>query len=206
MRRTTITRELIELVRLGTAQKEHILRHLAEGATGAEALRHGDPAVTVTFHKLRVNRDGSVATVGPQPAQLARGTEAMQLVPLYEHHAAAKLYQLADDARVDLIRFGRHPDQDVQLLDRLISREHGLVILADQLPLFCDYGTLIDGVHAGSTNGTYLDGSRRIHDTMLPWFPGQQLMLGEVHHDRAGGPHFAFKLSYEIHPDRPQGN
>ena len=134
--------------------------------------------------------------MGPARTDLARGTMAVDA--LYDVTATAEMYSLSDSARVDVLRFGRHPAQDIQILDRQVSREHGLVIFSENLPLFCDYGTLHAGVHAGSTNGTYLDGEVPIRDKMIPWLPGQELMLG-AQHRRGGRQAFAYKLTYELH-------
>jgi len=180
------------MIQLGKADKAAILKSLGEASAGAERLRQGPPAVTVRLHQLR-------DPTAP-PRELARGT----FVPAasYDEVRSAPMYALTDAARVDVLRFGRHPDQDLQILDRLVSREHGLVIFSDRLPLFCDYGTLIDGAHAGSTNGTWIDGERRIRDAMIPWLPGQELMFGSTytHGSRRA---FAFKLTYELHPTQP---
>jgi hypothetical protein len=189
--RTTIARDLIELIQLGKADKAAILRSLDAAASGAERLRTGPPAVTVHFHNLRVNTAAR--------APVARGTR-IDSTPVYERAGRAQLYALTDAARVDVVRFGRHPDQDIQVLDKTVSREHGLVIFAGELPLFCDYGTLKDGGHTGSMNGTYLDGVVRISDTMIPWLPGQELLFGTPH--MVGGRRaFAIKLTYELHPE-----
>lgn len=206
MGRTTISRDLIEMIRLGRAAKEEVLRHLADASSGARQLRHGAPAVTIRFETLRTSSSSSSSTSGhdrpaPPPPLLARGTAYRGTgEPLYDLGMVEHLYDLSDADRVDVIRFGRHPDQDVQLLDRIVSREHGLVIFAEPVPLFCDYGTLIEGKHSGSTNGTYLDGVTRIHDAMFPWLPGQALMLGTEARDVQGTPGFAFRLTYARAP------
>jgi FHA domain len=190
MGRTTIALDLIQAIKLGKADKAEVLRQLSRASAGAEALRHGPPAATVTFHKLRDQ---------PRPrdlrASLARGT-AIHAAGDYEVSATASLYELTDAARVDVIRFGRHPDQDIQLLDPTVSREHGLIIYAGELPLFCDYGTMIGGAHAGSTNGTFIDGEILIRDSMIRWLPTQVLMLGKL----IGG-HHATKITYQLHPN-----
>jgi FHA domain len=187
MARTTIARELISLIQLRKADKAAILASLDAATSGAEQLRVGAPAVTVHVHQLR-------ALKSDRP--VARGTQ-MPEAAIYDPITTAHLYSLGDQARVDVLRFGRHPDQDIQLLDRLVSREHGLVIFSDGLPLFCDYGTLKQGGHTGSTNGTYLDGVMRISDAMITWPPGQALMLGSQQ-PRRGGDAFGFKLTYEL--------
>jgi hypothetical protein len=189
--RTTIARDLIELIKLGKADKDEILRNLAEASGGAERLRKGKPAVTVRFHALR----------DVKPGKHARGTMSLAedaAEPVYDELISAPLFALTDDDRVDVLRFGRHPDQDVQILDSQVSREHGLVIFADSLPLYCDYGTLHGGVHTGSTNGTYLDGVIRIRDAMINWLPGQALMLG-IGFPRKGGQVLHIKVTYELH-------
>jgi hypothetical protein len=193
--RTTLARDLIELIRLGKADKEQVLANLAEASAGAEHLRRGPPALTVRFHTLR----GVIMAGSRQGApRVARGTGFLTEAASYDVVAEVAMYPLTDAARVDVVRFGRHPSQDVQLLDAMVSREHGLVILADRLPLFCDYGTFKSGVHAGSTNGTYLAGQVAIRDAMIPWLPGQELMLGGQY-ARRDGHAYAIKLSYELH-------
>ena len=186
MGRTTIARDLISLIQLGRVDKERILRDLDQASSGAEQLRTGPPAATVTLYRAR---DAQMTSA------LARGTEAMA-APIYDVVTSASLYGLSDASRVDVLRFGRHPGQDIQILDHCVSREHGLVIYAGQLPLFCDFGTLKHGAHAGSTNGTYLNGVTQIRDAMISWLPGHELMFGSGLPRRSG---YAFKLGYELH-------
>jgi pSer/pThr/pTyr-binding forkhead associated (FHA) protein len=119
--------------------------------------------------------------------------------PIYDLVMESSLYALTDANRVDVLRFGRHPDQDVQLLDMRVSREHGLVIYSERLPLFCDYGTLIEGKHGGSTNGTYVDGARPIRDTMIEWLPSMSLQVGTGYRDRNGASVFGYRITYELH-------
>jgi len=181
--RTTIARDLIDAIRLGTADKERILHDLEEASRGSRELHVGRPAVTVSVHEIQ----------GPS---LARGTGYVSDSPPYRVVHTASLYEMSDAARVDVLRIGRQPGQDVELLDRCVSREHGLIIYADGLPLFCDYGTLHDGSHTGSTNGTYLDGVTRIRDAMITWMPAQALMLGTT-----SGPRnltFRYKVTYDL--------
>jgi hypothetical protein len=194
MARTTIAMDLIEAIKLGTARKEEVLRDLDDASEGAETLRVGTPAVTVKFHALR--EPSSHASIDPQ---LARGTLAAPQAT-YELAFTSSLYALDDAARVDVIRLGRRPDQDVVLFDPQVSREHGLVIYAGRLPLFCDYGSLKAGAHSGSTNGTYVDGVTRICDAMITWLPTQALMLGQRTHPPFGERRFPIKITYELHP------
>ena len=197
MGRTTLGRDLIELIRVGKIQKDVVLAHLADASHGAEQLRRGPPAVTVLVHVLRSRpRISAEMAMG-----IARGTVSFPVVdPIYDVTMRVSLYALTDVSRVDVLTFGRHPSQDIQILDAMVSREHGLVILAGHIPLFCDYGTLIDGKHAGSTNGTYLNGASLIRDTMISWLPGYELMLGQQYSDREGFPLHSIKLTYELHP------
>lgn len=191
--RTTIARSLIELIKLGKADKDEILRHLEAGTSGAAELRRGEPALTVEFRELR------------EPGTAAPADDVYRLVD------RVGMYHLTDADRVDVLTFGRHPGQDVQLLDMIVSREHGLIIYGGRLPLFCDYGTLDRRApgHAGTTNGTYLDGATLIHDAMITWLPHQALMLGEVRRDVTGRQRYRFMVTYKLHlraPDDPNLN
>ena len=183
MGRTTIARDLIELIRLGKIEKAEILRNLEAGTRGAEQLRRGDPALILTFEQLQAS--------SPPRSSLARGTALGE--PTYRTLRDVPMYALTDADRVDVLRFGRHPDQDVQLLGRTVSREHGLVIFGGDV-LFCDYGTLRGGEHKGSLNGTYLDGQALIRDTMITWLTVHTLQLGQVN-DR-----FEFRVRYRLLP------
>jgi hypothetical protein len=201
--RTTIARDLIAMIKCGKAQKEEVLRHLEAASEGAERLRKGMPAITVKFEQLDLPKD--------REPLLARGTEHYVIdEPRYELVLEAPMYALSDDNRVDVLRFGRHPDQDVQLLDIRVSREHGLIIYSDKLPLFCDYGTMIDGARAGSLNGTYLDGVSRVRDTMIQWLPIHGLHLGTQFSDTRGNALHGIRVSYVMHavppPDDEFGN
>jgi hypothetical protein len=199
---------MIDMIKVGKADKEQILRALADASHGAERLRRGKPAVTVKFEKLR---DTSAVKVKAEPGGYARGTGHVRpanVEPVYDVLVEAPLYALSDANRVDVLRFGRHPDQDVQLLDIQVSREHGLVIFSENVPLFCDYGSLIDGKHAGTTNGTYLDNERPIRDAMIQWLPYQALYLGTSTTGPTGHPVFTFRITYDLHspPDDDFGN
>jgi hypothetical protein len=189
--RTTLGRDLVEMIKVGSATKERILRELEAASSGAEALRRGPPAVTVRFADIRKTDKG-----------LAVGTAmAEEPEPIYDLMLEASLYALSDPGRADVIRFGRSDDQDVILQDDRVSREHGLIILADSL-LYCDYGTLIDGVHAGSRNGTYVRSrnreSRRIRNTMITWLANQTLLLGRGYYDPAGNRWPSIQVTYEV--------
>jgi hypothetical protein len=44
-----------------------------------------------------------------------------------------------------------------------------------------------------------------VRDALIPWLPGQQLMLGATDRRRQGAA-FAFKLDYVLHPTPPDTN
>ena len=185
--RTTLGIGLLEQLKLGTVQKADILRDLEFGAGKSEELRVGGPVITVHFHELR-EREGSGLAVGTMASSQAA----------YAKYASVSLYALSDPTRLDVLRFGRHPDQDVQLIDQTVSREHGLVILAGGAPLFCDYGTLKGGAHSGSMNGTYISGVGRVRDTILQWLPAWKLEIGTFQ-TRGGTPRSRYEIAYELH-------
>jgi adenylate cyclase len=65
---------------------------------------------------------------------------------------------------------GRHPDNSIQILDRIISKEHCQVLrTADGRFMLRDLGSL---------NGTYVDGSRVSEHILLH---GQEIVLGSTH-------------------------
>src|SRR2546430_15647261 len=65
---------------------------------------------------------------------------------------------------------GRHPDNSIQILDRIISKEHAQVIkTADGRFMLRDLGSL---------NGTYVGGSR-VSEHVLKH--GDELVLGSTH-------------------------
>ena len=108
------------------------------------------------------------------------------------------LYDLRDVDRVDVIRIGRQPGQDIQVLDMIVSREHGLV-LYDGHTFYHDYGTLLveptDGRppgRSGSRNGSFLNGTVLIRNSLVPWPQGDTIHFGTL---RDG--HFAAQLAYE---------
>lgn len=174
MPRTTLARALLKELELGTVRKDEILAHLAASEGGAQPERHGQPAAMV-----RVEWCDPGSPAGPphlQPAALARGTRAVQGEPVILK--TVPLYRFDDPNRVDVIRIGRLPTQDVQILDRLVSREHGLIIMGDHVPLYCDYGTLRDDGRSGSLNGTWINGDGPIRDTIVNWLPNMVVMFG----------------------------
>lgn len=64
---------------------------------------------------------------------------------------------------------GRHPDSDIFLDDVTVSRQH------------CRFTADMEGLKvedAGSTNGTYVNGSR-VDDTSL--LPGDEVLIGRFH-------------------------
>lgn len=174
MARTTLARALLKELELGTVRKEQILAHLAESEVGPQPERRGEPAAMVRVEWC----DPAAAAGGArlQPAPLARGTRAVAGEPVLLK--SLPLYRLHDPNRVDVIRLGRHPSQDVQILDGLVSREHGLIIMGDHMPLYCDYGTMHDDGRSGSTNGTWINGDGPIRDTIMNWLPNMVVMFG----------------------------
>src|SRR6185436_18555395 len=65
---------------------------------------------------------------------------------------------------------GRHPDNSIQILDRIISKEHAQILKAsDGRFLLRDLGSL---------NGTYVSGAR-VSEVLLNH--GDELVLGSTH-------------------------
>ncbi len=183
---------------MGTARKDEILAHLAESESGPQPERRGEPVAIV---KVEWCDPAAPGVQRLQPAPLARGTRAVDGEPVVL--ATVPLYRFDDPDRVDVIRIGRHPSQDVQILDPLVSREHGLIIMGDRMPLFCDYGTLKGGGRSGSTNGTWVNGSGPIKDTIVMWLPGMLVTFGtEI--NRPGRHRHSTHVSYEL--SRPADN
>lgn len=64
---------------------------------------------------------------------------------------------------------GRHPDNSIQLLDKIVSKEHCIIELRDGQFVLKDLGSL---------NGTYVDGQRV--DGEVPLHEGAEIALGQT--------------------------
>lgn len=194
MPRTSISRELLKELELGTARKEEILAHLAESEGRPQLDRRGEQVAIVTVEWC----DPAVRVPVRQrePVPLARGTRAVaEGEPVLL--ATVPLYRFDAPDRVDVIRIGRLPSQDVQVLDPLVSREHALIIMGERVPLLCDYGTLRDAGRSGSMNGTWVNGAGPIKDTIVSWLPAMIVEIGtEI--TRHGKRRFSTRITYEL--------
>jgi hypothetical protein len=195
IKRTTFTRDFLGKLSLSTTTKLEILAKLEQDEQPLEELRRAAPPAA------RVTLGGLVRTATPV-SSMAKGT--MVSIPseaMYRDLQSVALYDLRDVDRVDVIRVGRHPDQDLGVLDQFASREHGLVIF-DSMVFYFDYGTMIEsnpnrrpqGRH-GSLNGSYLNGELRISNGMVPWFEEDTIHLGSKI-----GQAYAFKLAHRSTP------
>lgn len=176
--RTSIGIDVLESIQTGRITKKEILRKLQEGEALDKKVRANlEPRLEVNLHELRG-----------------------RALRVYEVQQSQKLYDLSDLGRFDVIRVGRHPEQDLQVLDSCASREHGLVVYAGALILYSDYGTLRDGQREGSLNGTWIDGTEMLRDHTVAWHSRRELMIGTVerHH---GHRMYKFKLSYRWLPN-----
>jgi hypothetical protein len=102
----------------------------------------------------------------------------------------------------DLDEYYREPDKlDPDALCGQISRDHGLVFLDETAQIyFRDFGTKKDVGRAGSKNGTWVNGTLRIQDVVIPWKEGDYLGLGGrawVRRDGELVKEHVFKLRYE---------
>src|SRR5438046_3550494 len=95
-------------------------------------------------------------------------------MPAFERGMAKIIVQASDGRRehelVAVSTIGRHPDNSIQILDRIISKEHAQIIRQhDGRFMLKDLGSL---------NGTYVSGSR-VSDHFLKH--GDELVLGSTH-------------------------
>lgn len=102
----------------------------------------------------------------------------------------------------DVERYYENPDSfDPSSICGQISRDHGLVFLDAQGGIkYRDFGTKKLGSRAGSKNGTWINGERRIHNTVTEWREGDYLGLGgRVWVQREGQlvKEHVFKLRYD---------
>ena len=99
-------------------------------------------------------------------------------------------------------RYYEEPERfDPSAICGQISRDHGLVFLAsDGTIKFRDFGTKKDGRRKGSKNGTWVNGERRVQDTVFDWREGDYLGIGGrvwVRKDGDLQKEHVFKLRYE---------
>ncbi len=82
-----------------------------------------------------------------------------------------------------------------------ISRDHGLVFLDDKARIFFrDFGTKKEGARKGSKNGTWVNGTEKVQDLVIPWKEGDFLGIGGRAWVRREGElvkEHVFKLRYE---------
>jgi hypothetical protein len=102
----------------------------------------------------------------------------------------------------DIEGYYREPDRlDPDALCGQISRDHGLVFLDEKAQIyFRDFGTKKEQGRQGSKNGTWVNGSQRIQDVVIPWKEGEYLGLGGRAWVRREGElvkEHVFKLRYE---------
>jgi hypothetical protein len=203
---TTLNLCLLDTMEVGQATKEEILRNLQPDSDEIAKLRRESPPVAVlrVSHLREVSPEGRIPR-GTGQGMLTQSTghraiEAREMT--YEELARRPLFDFSRFGRVDVVRIGRHPDQDLQLLDSLVSREHGLVLCHAGRILYCDYGTLLpEGGREGSSNGTHLNGVVGIRDRMILWEERQSLTLGASFGSQGGLLAFAFKLDYQLVPE-----
>jgi pSer/pThr/pTyr-binding forkhead associated (FHA) protein len=71
---------------------------------------------------------------------------------------------------------------------RQVSRDHGLIFLDEHVNVYYrDFGTRRRGRRRGSKNGTWINGSDRIRDLVVPWREGDYLGIGGRIWVRRGG-------------------
>lgn len=214
MARTTLVLEMIEAIRLGDVSKEQVLDALGEGFEDSEALRlQSEPLFEVHAYEivpswLEAIRVPSLKDVGDV---LCRRRSVHEVLAAsrgvtYRTVAAAGLHDLSPHGRADVLRVGRHPEQDFQLLDQCVSREHGLIICTGNAVFYCDYGSLKGGHRAGSTNGTFINGEVPIKDTMIFWSPGLDLMLGGRKDEPPAKPYSCKLTINAVNVQRPMAN
>lgn len=102
----------------------------------------------------------------------------------------------------DVEEYYRDPDKlDPDALCGQISRDHGLVFLDENAGIFFrDFGTKKEQGRHGSKNGTWVNGTQRIQDVVIPWREGDYLGLGGrawVRRDGELVKEHVFKLRYE---------
>jgi hypothetical protein len=102
----------------------------------------------------------------------------------------------------DIENYYREPERlDPDALCGQISRDHGLVFLDEKAAIyFRDFGTKKDQGRHGSKNGTWINGTQRIQDVVIPWKEGDYLGLGGRAWVRREGElvkEHVFKLRYE---------
>ncbi len=114
------------------------------------------------------------------------GVEGNKVVPVSETILArANLYDLSQWGKTHCIGVGRYqenlfkPCTNENGVDRLISREHGLVLLIKDGKRkpgmhYHDIGTQ----HKGSTNGSYLNDNFGVHNLVMPWEEGDYISMG----------------------------
>ncbi len=214
---TTIGKNLIELIKAGLATKDEILGHLEQHADAKSPEPGITASVEVTLSILRETRvetgqtkessskqrflDWANETVASENIS-ERASEQITLTdPQYDPIRTIQLYDFSDRGRFHVVRVGRHPSQDLQILERTVSREHGLIIFSGDQMLFCDYGTLrVDKDNEGrygSTNGTFVNGLVCIRDTMVHWLEEDSLMFGSPYYqDNEGQPVHSYMLTY----------
>jgi len=195
---------------LSTTTRTEILSRLEDDTPEREAIRRRAPRIaTVTLCELV--RPRSSRNPVPERVPLARGTrQDASSEAIYRDVESVDLYDLGDIGRVDVIRVGRHPSQDLQVLDNVASREHGLVLF-DSIVYFYDYGTNIGPDHPdhpvrvedrppgrhGSRNGSYLNRHTLIRNGMIPWNESDTIHFGTQHGPRRD---YGFKLRLDLPP------
>jgi len=123
---------------------------------------------------------------------LAKDNDSIEWDETLKHRPVAHglLYDLTAAGRMDVLRVGRFPSQDFPLVDRYVSREHGLALYLNGAVYYCDYGTFftddaaredgrMPGRH-GSRNGTWIRDASPIRDTLIRWDEADELGLGDV--------------------------
>jgi len=120
------------------------------------------------------------------------------------------MYDLGKLLMCDIVRVGRFPFNHFfpvlqnGELDLTVSREHGLVLFYSGGLHYVDYGSLpaANGKRKeGSTNGTYLEGGKKINNIMYEWKPGEFLEFGqniEVEANHAKIKKRNFRMSYSL--------
>lgn len=109
----------------------------------------------------------------------------------------------------DLEAYYRSPDDyDPGCVCGQISRDHGLIFLSPEGRIcFRDFGTKKPTGRHGSKNGTWVNGSEHVRNTVIEWRPGDYLGLGGRVWVQRGGERVkehVFKLRFE-HLDAPAG-
>ncbi len=100
--------------------------------------------------------------------------------------AKSNLYDLTSYGKTHCIGIGRFMENlfrpvtaDEERIDRLVSREHGLVmLLKDNKGKPCVHYHDIGTQHKGSTNGTYINDVFPLHNVVHPWPQKDYLSMG----------------------------